>query len=98
VRLSDDNAPQDPPPPLRPAEQAIARYGSLEAAVENSDIPVRTLRRAWRRMAEAAAHTERASIAWSIKAHPFVPGMDGEYCVHCSLPAANQRHRPPEAA
>jgi hypothetical protein len=84
--------------PLRPAEQAIARWGSLQAAVEHSGLPVRTLRRAWRRMAEAAAHTERPSITWSITAHPFVAGMDGEYCVHCSLPAGNRRHRPAEAA
>ena len=84
--------------PLRPAEQAIARYGSLEAAVEHSGLPGHLLLQAWRRLQAAAAHTERGSITWSITAHPFVPGMDGEYCVHCSLPAANQRHLPPEAA
>lgn len=84
--------PADRTDPLRPAEQAIAQYGSFKAALEHSGLPRRDLRRAWRRMEEAAQHTERASIAWSIKAHPFVPGMDGEYCVHCSLPAGNQRH------
>jgi len=46
--------------PLCPAEQAIARYGSLEAAVEHSGLPGHLLLQAWRRMSAAAATSEMA--------------------------------------
>jgi hypothetical protein len=34
----------------------------------------------------------RLPPAWSQDCHPFTPGDDGVYCVHCALPASNQRH------
>jgi hypothetical protein len=46
--------------PLVKAEQAIARYGTLEAAIKKSGLPARELRAAWRRIQAACTQ----DVAW----------------------------------